>query len=286
MFAYFARNVKRAPPKRSALIIGTDMKLDVSRYQVKLASTEEERAGAQRLRYRVFVEEMGAQVSQAEREARMEWDAFDPYFDHVILIDLDPGISDPLDRVVGVYRLMRDAAARAGVGFYGASEYDLTPILNAGRPSVELGRSCVAAEHRGGPGMHLLWNGLAEYVLTRGIEILFGVASFHGTDPEPLAEALSYLHHFHLAPRDLRVRAQPDHFIAMDRMPVEAVEAPRALKAIPPLIKAYLRLGGWVGEGAYLDRAFNTIDVCVVMDTGRMTEKYRDFYQRNRGARG
>lgn len=259
------------------------MKLDVSRYRVKLAETEAERAGAQRLRYRVFVEEMGALATPEERAARMEWDAFDPFFDHVILLDLDPRIADPLDRVVGVYRLMRDAAARAGPGFYGASEYDLGPILNAGRASVELGRSCVAHDHRGGPAMHLLWNGLAEYVLTRELEILFGVASFPGTDPEPLAEALSYLHHGHLAPVDLRVRAKPEHFIAMDRMAPEAVDHARALRTIPPLIKAYLRVGGWVGEGAFLDRAFNTIDVCVVMDTGRMTAKYLQFYQRNRG---
>ncbi len=260
------------------------MKVDVSRYRVKLAETEAEREGAQRLRYRVFVEEMGARADPEQTAARREWDAFDPYFDHLILLDLDRSIADPLDRVVGVYRLMRDTAALAGPGFYGASEYDLAPILALGRPSVELGRSCVAPTHRGGPAMHLLWNGLAEYVLTRKIEILFGVASFPGTDPEPLAEALSYLHHFHLAPPDLRVRARPGHFLAMNRMPADAVEESRAALMVPPLIKAYLRLGGFVGEGAYLDRDFNTIDVCVVMDTARMTDRYLRFYQRGREA--
>ena len=258
------------------------MKLDVSRYRVKLAETDADRAGAQRLRYRVFVEEMGAEASLEERAVRREWDDFDPWFDHLILESLDPGIADPLDRVVGVYRLMRDEAARAGPGFYGAAEYDLAPILASGRPSVELGRSCVAPEHRGGPGMHLLWNGLAEYVLDRGIEVMFGVASFHGTDPEPLAEALSFLHHRHLAPPDLRVRARPEGYVAMDLLPAEAIDPNRALREIPPLIKAYLRLGGFVGEGAFLDRDFNTIDVCVVMDTARMTERYVQFYKRGR----
>ncbi len=262
------------------------MQIDASRYQVKLAETETERAGAQRLRYRVFVEEMGARVSPEEHAARREWDAFDPYFDHLILLANDPAITDPLDQVVGVYRLMRGEAAAAGPGFYGAAEYDLTPIIASGRPSVELGRSCVALGHRGGPGMHLLWNGLAQYVLDRRIELLFGVASFHGTDPAPLAEALSFLHHAHLAPPDLRVRARPEHFQRMDLMPRDAVDGARALKAIPPLIKAYLRLGGFVGEGAYVDREFNTIDVCVVMDTGRMTERYLQFYQRSVGRRG
>jgi putative hemolysin len=259
------------------------MEIDLNRYRVKLAETPAERAGAQRLRYRVFVEEMGAQASPEEHAARQEWDVFDPYFDHLVLLDLGGSIADPLDRVVGVYRLMRDAAARAGPGFYGATEYDLTPIAGSGRSAVELGRSCVALEHRGGPAMHLLWNGLAEYVLERRIEILFGVASFHGTDPEPLAEALAYLHHHHLAPPDLRVRARADGYLDMDRMDAAAIEPARALRAIPPLIKAYLRLGGFVGEGAWVDRDFNTIDVCVVMDTGRMTAKYRRYYEGRRG---
>jgi putative hemolysin len=261
------------------------MKIDLSRYRIKLAETEAERAGAQRLRYRVFVEEMGAHASPEERAARREWDDFDPFFDHLILESLDPATADPLDRVVGVYRLMRGEVAAAGPGFYGAGEYDLGPIVATGRRCVELGRSCVAPEHRGGPAMHLLWNGLASYVLERGIELLFGVASFRGTDPGPLAEALSYLHHRHLAPPDLRVRARPAHYLGMALMPPESIDAARAMQAIPPLIKAYLRLGGFVGDGAYLDLDFNTIDVCVVMDTSRMTERYRQFYERGRSPR-
>lgn len=255
------------------------MQIDAGRYRVKLAETAAEREAAQRLRYRVFVEEMGARASAEEHALRREWDAFDPYFDHLILETLDP-VADPLNRVVGVYRLMRGEAAEAGPGFYGASEYDLSPIIRSGRRSVELGRSCVAREHRGGPGMHLLWNGVAAYVLEGGIELMFGVASFPGTDADALAEALSFLHHTHLAPPDLRVRAWPEHAVAMDRMPAEAVDVARALAAIPPLIKAYLRLGGFVGEGAFVDAEFNTLDVCVVMDTGRMTDRYRAFYER------
>lgn len=252
------------------------MKVDLSRYRVKLAEGEAERAGAQRLRYRVFVEEMGAQASPEEHALRQEWDEFDPHYEHLIMVDRT--VSDPLDRVVGAYRLMRDEAARAGIGYYCATEYELGPIERSGRPTVEVGRSCVAAEHRGGPGMHLLWNALAEYVLERGIEIMFGVASFRGTDPEPIAEALSHLHHAHLAPEDIRVRARPEGFLAMDRLTPDEVVPARALAAVPPLIKAYLRLGGFVGEGAFVDRDFNTIDVCLIMDTRRMVEKYRRFY--------
>ncbi|MFO1141728.1 MAG: GNAT family N-acyltransferase [Amaricoccus sp.] len=259
------------------------MQIDPSRYRVKLADTEAEREGAQRLRYRVFVEEMGALATPEEHAARREWDAFDPFVDHLVLLSLDPAIADPLDRVVGAYRLLTDAVARSGPGFYGSSEYDLDAIAGSGRESVELGRSCVAPDHRGGPGMHLLWNGLASYVLERRIELLFGVASFHGTDPAPLADSLAFLHHEHLAPPDLRVRARPEHYLDMNLMPREAIDAARALQKIPPLIKAYLRLGGFVGDGAFVDHDFNTIDVCVVMDTARMTERYLQFYRRGRG---
>jgi putative hemolysin len=257
------------------------MHIDLRSYRVKLAETEEERAGAQRLRYRVFVEEMGAAATPEQRAERREWDAFDPYFDHLILETTTP-VVDPLDRVVGVYRLMTRAAARSGRGFYSAGEYDLAPLEASPRESVELGRTCVAVEHRGGPAMHLMWTALAEYVLARDIEVLFGAASFAGVDPAPYAEALSFLHHRHLAPPDLRVRARGERRIEMDGVAAGEIDAARALRAIPPLIKAYLRHGGVVGDGAWRDDEFNTIDVCLVMDTARMLAQRREFYQRNR----
>lgn len=257
------------------------MLVDATRYRIKIAETDAERAAAQRLRYRVFVEEMGAHASPEQHRARREWDRFDPVADHLILCD-QTAACDPLERVVGAYRLIPHQAALTGPGFYSASEFDLGPILATRRPALELGRSCVARGHRGGAAMHLLWNGLADYVASRGIELLFGVASFPGVDPDPIAEALSLLHHCHLAPAELRVQARAEAFCAMDRVPRCSIEERRALDAIPPLIRAYLRLGGYVGEGAWIDRAFNTIDVCVVMDTQRMSDRYRMFYERGR----
>lgn len=261
------------------------MRIEAGRFTVRLAECEADVAAAQRLRYRVFVEEMGAHASEAEHAARREEDEFDPYFDHLLLIDEEAPAADPLDRVVGVYRLMTGAMARRGIGFYGASEYDLSKLVAYPRETLELGRSCVSAEHRGGAGMHLLWTGLGKYVAERGVEIMFGVASFHGADVTPLAQPLSYLHWNHLAPEDLRVRALPQFFERMDLLPAEAVNKVEALRRIPALIKAYLRLGGFVGEGAYVDRDFNTVDVCLLMDTSRMVQRYRAFYSREkRGA--
>ncbi len=255
------------------------MKTDPSRFQVRLAETPEDIAAAQRLRYRVFVEEMGARASVEEQALRQEMDEFDPWFEHLLLIDTTV-TGDPRDAVVGVYRLMRGSVAKQGIGFYGASEYDLSKLENLAVETLELGRSCIAPEARGGVGLHLLWDALGDYVVRHDIRVLFGVASFHGTDPAALAEPLSYLHHAHLAPPELRVTARA--FTPMDVLPPGQVDKTRALKQIPSLIKAYLRLGGFVGEGAFIDHDFNTIDVCLIMDTEKMVQKYRAFYTRGR----
>lgn len=254
------------------------MQVAQDRFEVRLAETDAEIASAQRLRYQVFVEEMGASASPENRAMRLERDRFDQHFDHLILIDHTRTPADPLETVIGVYRLMRKSAALNGEGFYGAGEYDLGPLLASDRNIVELGRSCVHREYRGGAAMHLLWNGLARYVLSQQIEIMFGVASFHGTDPTELAQALSFLHANHLAPPDLRVRCHDAFYTAMDLIPADQVDRRTAMKQTPALIKAYLRLGGFVGDGAYIDHDFNTIDVCLLMDTTRMVSRYRDYY--------
>jgi len=260
------------------------MKRDTQRYEVRLAQTGEEIAAAQRLRYRVFVEELGATAASADHSARLERDDFDDQLEHLILIDGAYDGPDPLDRVVGVYRLLPGERAGACGGFYSASEYDLSRIEALGRPVVELGRSCVDAAHRGGLAMHMMWNALARYVLERKIEILFGVASFHGTDPAACAHGLGYLHARHLAPEDLRVQARDGARVDMDRIPLDQVDRTLAMAQIPSLIKAYLRLGGFVGDGAWIDRDFNTIDVCLVVDTARMQQRHRDYYIRDRAA--
>ncbi len=256
------------------------MRVDAGRFTVRLAENEDDVAAAQRLRYRVFVEEMGAKPSPEDAALRRERDRFDPYFDHLMLIDNEAETDDPLDACVGAYRLMRGCEARKGIGFYGASEYDLSKLVNYPRETLELGRSCVHESVRGGAGMHLLWTALGQYVDEHDIEIMFGVASFHGTDVEPLAQALSFLHHTHLAPEDLRVRTLDQYFVAMDIIPPDQIDRVAAMRAIPALIKAYLRLGGYVGEGAYIDHEFNTVDVCLLMDTSRMVQRYRKFYSR------
>ncbi|MGR3433402.1 MAG: GNAT family N-acetyltransferase [Shimia sp.] len=246
-------------------------------FEVRLAANEADLLGARRLRYTVFVEELGGDGDLVDHARRLEQDRFDPFFDHIVLVDTrrDPA---SLDHVVGVYRVLPGDRAAAAGGFYGADEYDLAPLLASGRKLLELGRSCVAREHRGGTAMYELWSALARYIRLRGIEVLFGVASFHGTDPAALAQPLSYLHHTHLAPADLRVRTQPAAYQPMDLLPPEAIDKRAALAAIPQLIKGYLRIGGFVGDGAFVDRPFNTTDVCLILDTARVSPRARALY--------
>ncbi len=251
-------------------------------YLVRLAQDEADHAAALRLRYQVFVQELGANGPLVDHAAQIERDEFDPHFDHMVLIDR---ARDPkaLDHVVGVYRLLPcDRMHQAG-RFYSETEFDLSVLKASGRRLLELGRSCVHRDHRGGTGMFLLWNALAAYVLEREIEVLFGAASLHGTDVGALNVPLSYLYHHHLAPEALRVRAIGAGAVGMDLLPEGQVDRRTAAAQIPALIKAYLRLGGFVGDGAFLDRAFNTTDVCLVMDTARMSAKHRDFYTKRRG---
>lgn len=241
-------------------------------FTVKLAETDDELRAAQRLRYDVFVRELGGGGEMVDHAEGLERDQFDPYFDHMLAYD------DVTGEVVGVYRLLPgDRVAEVG-RFYSEDEYDLTVLKNSGRKLLELGRSCLHPDYRGGTAMYHLWNGLAKYVSEREIEVLFGVASFHGTDVKHLAQPLSMLHHNHLAPPELRVRAQPDVFQNMNLVPKDALDRRSAMLQVPALIKAYLRLGGFVGEGAFIDHAFNTTDVCLILDTTRMNERQRRIY--------
>lgn len=248
-------------------------------FELRLASCEADIIAAQRLRYRVFVQELGGDGDLVDHDAGLERDRFDPHFDHLILIDHDRDAKD-LDHVVGVYRLMRDQQADRLGRFYTDDEYDLSLLRATGRRLLELGRSCLHPDYRGGMAMLYLWNGLADYVKTHGIEILFGVASFHGTDIATLRAPLSFLHQRHLAPPDLRVRSKV--FQKMDLVAPDNLDRVAAMAATPSLIKAYLRLGGCVGDGAFIDHAFNTTDVCLVMDTQQMNVRQLDMYQKRR----
>jgi putative hemolysin len=232
-------------------------------FETRVTRAPEEIRAAQRLRYEVFVAELGGDGPLVDHARRLERDAFDAHAAHILLLDRTrPGN----DQVVGVYRVMTAGMAQAAGGFYCETEYDLTPLYQSGRRLLELGRSCLHPDYRGGAGMLHLWQALAFYVETHHIDVLFGVASFHGTDVQALAAPLSHLHHKYLAPEALRVTAKGPTAVAMDMQPSETIDRIAAVRDIPALIKAYLRLGGKVGADAFVDHAFNTVDICLILE--------------------
>ncbi|MGE0716021.1 MAG: GNAT family N-acetyltransferase, partial [Alphaproteobacteria bacterium] len=240
--------------------------------EVRLARTEEDIDAAQALRYRVFYEEMAARPSAEMAATGRDFDSFDPLCDHLLVIDHERGAGAA--GVVGTYRLIRREAARRHGGFYTAAEYDIAKLEAYPEEILELGRSCVDAGYRNRPTMQLLWRGIAEYVFHHRIALMFGCASLPGTDPASLALPLTYLYHHHLAPPALRPRAIETRYVDMRLMAPDAVHPMRALGELPPLVKGYLRLGGFVGDGAVVDEQFNTTDICIVVKTELITEKY------------
>jgi putative hemolysin len=250
--------------------------------EVRLAETEHEIEQAQRLRYAVFYEEMSAIPSPAMRETRRDFDKYDDVCDHLLVVDRDSHDDDGQPLVVGTYRLTREQdAARAG-GFYTASEYDLLPMISGmpkGTKYLELGRSCVLKSYRARPGtMQLLWKGLMAYVARFDIDVMFGCASLPGNDVDELALPLAYLHHFHPMPEDLRVRARAELFTDMNRLAVDAMDQRDGLRALPPLLKGYVRAGCMIGDGAVVDRQFGTTDVFIYFPISTMDARYRSRF--------
>ena len=257
--------------------------------EVKLASTTAEIDAAQALRYQVFYEEMGA-VPTPEMQARQrDFDAFDEHCDHLLVIDHARKTGGP---IIGTYRLIRRAAAKRCGGFYSSGEYDIQQIIDYPGEILELGRSCIAADYRTGQVMQILWRGLTSYVFQHNIALMFGCASLPGTDPAQLAVPLSYLYHHHLAPPALRARALPERYVDMQLLPREAFNPDAAFDALkmdqrggsnslPPLIKGYIRVGGFVGDGAVIDPQFNTTDVFIIVKTDLITRRYIKHYQRS-----
>jgi putative hemolysin len=242
---------------------------------VRLAETEAEVFAAQKLRYQIFCEEMGGQANPEVQAQKRDFDIYDDACHHMLVID---NTKDADHKVVGTYRLlMRKNMEKVGQ-FYSETEYDLSKIKASDGELLELGRSCVEQPYRTRPVIQRLWQGIGSFIVERDIKRMFGCASFHGTNVAEHKHALSYLYHYHLAPEELRPRALPELYQNMNLMPKEEVVPRAAINALPPLIKGYLRLNGYVGDGAVLDHAYNTCDVSIVVQTDRVQEKYSQRY--------
>lgn len=256
--------------------------LQAGSIEVRLASGEADVRAAQALRYRIFFEELGARGDPLDHAA-LDVDDYDALCDHLLAIH---HAADGSVEVVGTYRLLRQSVAQANRGFYSAGEYDLQKLLRHCPAAtmgegqlLELGRSCVAREHRNAATIGLLWRGIASYLEQHKILFMFGCASFPGTDPGEHAASLSYLAHHHLAPEPLLVQAWPDQHVPMEWMPRGGYDALSTGRLLPPLLKGYLRVGAMVGDGAFVDHQFNTVDVFVLMPTDRIARRYAARFQ-------
>jgi len=249
--------------------------------EVRLARSAAEVRQAQKLRYRVFYQEGSALADPGRLFARRDIDAFDAICDHLLVIDHGAG-EGPRGKpaVVGTYRLLRQQLAEDYGGFYTAGEFDIAPLIarHGNLNFLELGRSCVLAPYRNKRTVELLWQGIWNYLLQNRLDVMFGCASLDGTDPHRLDLPLSFLHHYCRAPEAWRAVARPERYVEMNRMSKEAIDPKSALRALPPLIKGYLRLGCYIGDGAVVDHQFGTTDVLIMLPVAALSARYIEHF--------
>jgi len=229
-----------------------------------LARSPAEVAEAQRLRYKVFADEMGARLSGHDGR---DIDGFDPLCDHLLVRDQDTG------EVVGTYRMLEPHMAAEAGGYYSAGEFDLTRLMHLAPGMVEVGRSCVHADYRSGATISLLWAGLAKYMMSRGYEHLIGCASISMADGGHNAAAVYHrLADKYLSPIEYRVFPHTP-------LPLDAL-ATEIEPAVPPLVKGYMRLGAFIcGEPAW-DPDFNTADLLVMLPISRLSKRYANHFMK------
>lgn len=258
----------------------TNINAEKGELHVRIATGGDEIEACQRLRYRVFYEELGATPVGDMALRRMDGDRFDSFCDHLVVVRRGSATAESAihlcdGELVGTYRLLRQDIAVKNGGFYTQNEFDIAPLL-AAHPELrflELGRSCVLKPLRTKPVVELLWQGIWNYVRAHDINVMFGCASLEGTDPDEHRIALSFLAEVR-PPREWQVSALPGRRIEMRRMATDAFDQRRALRELPPLIKGYLRLGCYIGDGAVVDTQFNTIDVLIILPVSAINARY------------
>ncbi|MBR5354622.1 MAG: GNAT family N-acetyltransferase [Alphaproteobacteria bacterium] len=255
------------------------MAIKVRDFEVRLTRTKEERKQVRQLRYQVFCLEEGASATEEQKNLGEEYDAYDTYADYMAVLHNG--------KIVGTYRIIdRDAAEKMG-GFYTENEFNLSKIKRIKGNIAEMSRACVDPEYReDGLVIRLLWAGLCEYVVKRKVAILFGVPSFVGTKPAKSAQAISYLYYNHLSPSHLRATVLKENLdpsidsrmTQMNILPRVFVDEEEARKQMTPLIKGYLRLGATLGRGVFIDKAFGTYDVFVMLQTKNIDKTFQKHF--------
>lgn len=245
----------------------------IDRFSVVITRSPELIKESQALRHRVFYQEMAGQAVDTLSPPTLDEDEFDMHCDHLIVLYQNENKQEP--EIIGTYRILRHEDMLKLGRFYTQSEFDISNLMtHKGEKVMELGRSCVDPTHRNGTVIQLLWRAIAAYIEQYDVQTLFGCASFSGTDMRQHQIGLSYLHHYHRLPVDMQPTPLPHVRANFDLLPIDQIDKRRAFVGLPPLIKGYLRLGAYVGEGAVIDQECNTTDVCIVLDRTLMTERY------------
>ncbi|MEK7810293.1 MAG: GNAT family N-acyltransferase [Pseudomonadota bacterium] len=236
------------------------------RLTFSLARSVTEVTEAQRIRFKVFAEEMGAKLPSAG--LGLDIDRFDEFCDHLLVRDHGN------DKVVGTYRILPPAQAVKAGSYYSETEFDMTRLMHLRDRMVEVGRSCVHPDYRDGATITQLWSGLADYVTKHNHEYLIGCASISmGDGGHYAASVYNKIHKLHAAPSEYRV-------FPHCRLPLESLNQNLDV-IIPPLIKGYLRLGAYIaGEPAW-DPDFNCADVFILLPVSRMNARYAKHFMRH-----
>jgi putative hemolysin len=252
---------------------------------VRLARDKSEIDAAQHLRYRVFYEELSARPDHRARVTRRDRDRYDAACDHMLVVrHAKPLTINPIElrdgELIATYRLLTQDRAGNAAGFYSQSEFDIAPLLKS-MPQldfIELGRSCVLPPYRTRHAIEALWQGIWDYVRARKLDVMLGCASLPGTNPDALAVPLSYLAHNHRAPRQWRASAHPERYVVMNRLPRGHYDDRQAMRGLSPLIRGYLRVGAFIGDGAVIDDQFNTTDVLIILPVTNISQRYLDHF--------
>jgi putative hemolysin len=245
-----------------------------TRWHVAIANTAADVHAAQRLRYQVFAEELGADLSSSDSagedlDARRDCDEYDDACQHLIAIDRDA------DMVVGCYRILTPEAAARRAGYYSETEFDLSPLAELRTGLAEVGRACIHPDYRGGSVILMLWSALARYMQEQQIPYVMGCASVPLEDGGMSASAICQR-------LDAKPNMPPAYRVTPRRpYPWRQVVAGVANPAgkEPPLLKGYRRLGAWVHADAAWDPQFNTADLFVLLPMRQLNDSYaRHFF--------
>ena len=244
-------------------------------FEARLAKNFKDIDIAQNLRFKVFYEELKAKPTIKNILYEKDFDELDPFCDHLLVIDNNK--KSKRESIVGTYRLIRRPMTQIHGKFYTEGEFDIKKILKEKGEILELGRSCVSKEYRNKPIIKLLWKAISAYMEHYKIKILFGCASFPGVNYKKYKQQLSLLHYYYLSPESIRPKALPPNNIKLNYCQKKDLDTYKIFKTLPPLLKGYLRLGAYVGDGAFIDKQFNTIDVCIILESNILKKRYKNL---------